>query len=67
MIPFSIEVRREDLPSLEQGEFYIEDILGCDVYDIESNKKIGVIDGFDDNGVQIVFFIRGEKNFDLPL
>lgn len=32
---FEIYVRRSDLPPLEEGEFYWDDILGMEVYDTE--------------------------------
>ena len=35
-----IFTNRDDLPSLEDGEFYIEDLIGCEVVD-EKQKLLG--------------------------
>ena len=52
-------VLREDLPSLNQGEYYQSDLIGFDV--VRDGKKIGTVDGFQNFGAgDIVEMDNGE-------
>lgn len=71
VLPFSVHLSRKDLPSLnEDGEFYLMDLLGLPVFEHESEKKVGTIKDFYDNGAQTVLIIEtfqgGSKELDLP-
>lgn len=60
----NVEAEREDAPELEEGTYYVVDIIGCRVSD-ESGKDIGVISDvisaatdiyvIDDKGKNIMF------------
>ena len=41
-----VYINTEDLPELEEGEFYVADLLGCNVAD-ESGKAVGVRQAMD--------------------
>jgi 16S rRNA processing protein RimM len=66
MVPFSIQVQRSRFPETEDGEFYVDDLMGLEVREHPGGEKIGVIRGHYYNGAQLVFEIKGTKNFDLP-
>ncbi|PIP92567.1 MAG: 16S rRNA processing protein RimM [Bdellovibrio sp. CG12_big_fil_rev_8_21_14_0_65_39_13] len=66
LIPFEIYIDRKNLPELEDGEVYIQDLLGMTVIGQESGERIGRVKDFLDNGFQIILEIRGAKNFDIP-
>jgi len=68
LIPFEIKVPRNIFPVIEDpNEFYVSDILGLDVYDYSTKKKVGIIKDFYENGVQVIYVIKGEKDqFELP-
>ncbi|MGK0367011.1 MAG: 16S rRNA processing protein RimM [Thermoproteota archaeon] len=66
MIPFKILVDREDFPSPAEDEFYIADLKGAKVIDLATNKEVGIIKGFSDNGQQMIICIAGLVNIDLP-
>ena len=68
MIPFSIWIPRSVFPQkLEEGEFYLQDLIGLEVFDHESGKKVGEIVSHYDNGIQIILVIGGYKQIELPL
>ena len=52
-------VLRDDLPKLNQGEYYQSDLIGFDV--VRNGKKIGVVDGFQNFGAgDIIEMDNGE-------
>ncbi len=68
MVPFIIEVDRESLPNdLEEDEFYMTDLIGFDVFDYKSRKRLGVVDDYYDNGEQSILVItsKGGAKFDI--
>lgn len=66
MIPFDFYVRRDELPKLEPGEFYIEDLVGMSVLD-ENSRPIGEVISHFDNGAQLVLVLRLEDGeLELP-
>lgn len=62
MIPFDIYLDRNVFPELEDGEFYINDLLGLEVFNFYTKEKIGRVMDFYDNGAQVVLKIKTEKN-----
>ena len=67
MIPFSISIDRNLFPNLSEDEFYIEDLVGLDVFDHSSGNKIGKVSAYYDNGAQTILVITGNKKIELPL
>lgn len=66
MIPFSVQISREEFPEAEEGEFYLVDIIGALVFNHKNGEKIGVIDSFYENGPQLIAVVRGEESYELP-
>ena len=66
MIPFQIFYPRAKFPETEEGEFYLNDLIGVDVFNT-NEKKVGVIHSTYDNGAQTVLRIKTKTEiFDLP-
>lgn len=51
-----IYVREEDFPSLPKGEYYVKDILGCEVYD--EKGLFGEVENFFEVGSKTLFVIK---------
>lgn len=67
LLPFDIYVNEENLEPLEEGEFYLKDMIGIDVYDYESGELKGKIVSFYSNGVQDIFVIKGQsESWEVP-
>lgn len=66
MIPFSIYIQKSELPELDDGEVYLDDLIGLDAIHIESKEKIGRVIRIEDNGMQAILVIRGTQSFDIP-
>ena len=56
-----IYVTREDAVPLEEGEFYIADLIGLDVID-DTGKKIGVLKDVLQTGANDVYIVTGNEN-----
>ncbi|MFA5340480.1 MAG: ribosome maturation factor RimM [Clostridia bacterium] len=54
-----ISIRREDALPLEEGSYYMTDIIGCSAF--ENNIFIGIIDDIIETGSNDVYVINGEK------
>ena len=59
MIPFSIHINRDELPDLDDDNYYIND-LGLKVYN-ESNEYIGEVSDINSNGVQDILQIKSNE------
>lgn len=62
-------IRRDQLPETEDGELYIEDIIGCAAID-KSGTKIGDVVGFENFGASDLIEIKpvnGGKTYYLPM
>ena len=57
---FSIFVKREDAIPLEEGEHYLGDYLGMQVF-VEERESIGHISDIMETGANLVFVVRGGK------
>lgn len=63
---FSIFVKREDAIPLEEGEHYLGDYLGMQVF-VEERESIGHISDIIETGANLVFVVRGgEKEYLIP-
>ena len=59
-----LTVDRANAAPLADGEFYIFDVVGCEVFD--GDKKIGVVTNVIKTGSNDVFEVTGEKNVLIP-
>lgn len=67
LIPFTISVSRESFPEPEDGEIYLSDLEGMEVFDHTSGELIGKLVSFYNNGAQDVWKIEGSKEvIELP-
>jgi 16S rRNA processing protein RimM len=66
MLPFGIYYPREDFPDLDDGEFYISDLMGLKVISPEG-EELGLVDSHYDNGFQVILcvVVKGKK-IELP-
>ena len=62
-----VSVKFEDLPELEEGEFYVADLIGLDVVD-EAGKKIGTFKDCQSTGVNDYYIVAvpGAKDILIP-
>jgi len=56
-----IYITEDDLPELEEGEFYVRDLIGMSVYE-ENGQKIGEVSDVIQNSAQDIFEIETEDN-----
>jgi len=61
-----VSVRREDLPPLEEGEFYLCDILGTVVLS-SSGKRLGTVKGFLKGATDIIVVQGDDEEVLVPL
>ena len=66
MLPFEFKVSRELFPEPEEGEFYINDLIGMEVFEAGTDRQLGIVSKYFDNGAQIILTIRGARSFDIP-
>lgn len=58
-------ILREDASTLEEGEYYIVDIIGCKV--LCGGKELGVVKNIEQYGAADVYTVVGEKTVRFPL
>ena len=63
----TVYAKRDDLPELSEGSFYIADIIGFEVLD-DKNDKIGVLKDVDVSGPTDIFVVQreGKKDTYIP-
>lgn len=49
--------RREDIP-MDEGAFFIEDLIGLEVFDADSGKKYGVVKAVDNFGASDIYTVK---------
>jgi 16S rRNA processing protein RimM len=59
-------VREEDLPSLEDGEYYEYQLIGLDVINMKK-EKIGSVESILHTGANDVLMVAGPKGLTIPL
>jgi 16S rRNA processing protein RimM len=47
-------VREEERPPLQEGEYYLSDLVGCDLISLEGGRRIGKVTGWQDAGGQVI-------------
>ena len=62
MVPFDIYFARENFPETDEDEYYLNDLLGLEVFDFVTKKSIGRVIDFYENGAQVVLKIKTEKD-----
>lgn len=66
MIPFDIFIAEEDLPATNEDEYYIRDLVGCEVY--ENENRVGEVIDFYETPVQTVLIIKtNDGKFEVPM
>jgi len=62
-----VEIDRKDAISLEEGEYFIADLLGLDVL-VDTGEKLGVLDDIFNTGSNDIYVVKNElgKQFLLP-
>lgn len=64
MVPFDIYISRDLLPELEEDdEYYLNDLLGMEVFHYYTKALLGRVVDFYDNGAQVVIKIKTDKEF----
>lgn len=59
-------ISRDDI-SLPEGKYFIDDLIGCDVFDADSGEKYGIISDVSQTGANDVWHIKsGEREYLLP-
>ncbi|MGJ5815041.1 ribosome maturation factor RimM [Paludibaculum fermentans] len=43
-------IRKSDRPPLNEGEFYMADLVGCEVFDRSTGRKLGTVTGWQEFG-----------------
>ena len=69
MIPFIIKIAREDFPLIKDDEYYLSDLVGCKVFNNQTNEEIGIVENFYENSAQTVVVINKNEGgvIELPL
>ena len=60
-------VRAEDLPSLDEGELYLHQVMGMRVIDDANGISIGTITEIIETGANDVYIVRDDRGFELLL
>lgn len=47
---------------LEEGRYFISDLIGCEVFDNKTNKKLGVLSDVSETGANDVWHIKDAEN-----
>jgi 16S rRNA processing protein RimM len=59
LVGWSVVAKRDDLPAVEDGEFYWHDVIGMEVYDA-SGKYYGIVTSIIPTGANDVFIVKGQ-------
>lgn len=54
-----IYIKRDDV-ELEDGQYFVDDIIGCEVFDIENGEKLGVVSDVSPTGANDVWHVKCE-------
>lgn len=56
-----IYIREEDLAELPEGEYYIRDLIGCEVYDRASGRTLGRVEDVLQNSSQSIYQVKDQN------
>ena len=62
-----MKIDRKDAIKLEEGQYFIADLLGLDVF-LDTGEKLGILDDIFNNGSTDIYVVKNElgKQFLLP-
>lgn len=61
-----VYIKRSDA-ALSEGQYFVEDIIGCEVFNIENGEKMGVVCDVSETGANDVWHIkRNDKEYLIP-
>ncbi len=61
-----VSIKRADA-KLQEGQYFVDDIIGCEVYDIKNGELLGKISDVSPTGANDVWHIkRGEREYLIP-
>ena len=62
-----LKIDRKDAIKLEEGQYFIADLLGLDVF-LDTGEKLGILDDIFNNGSTDIYVVKNElgKQFLLP-
>lgn len=63
MVPFDIYMNRDLLPETEEDEYYLNDLLGLEVFHYFTKELLGRVVDFYDNGAQVVIKVKTDKEY----
>ena len=63
---YDVEIYREDAVELDEGEYFIEDLKGLQVYDTSSSRKGVLKDIFPAGGADVMWFVVEGKDILMP-
>ncbi len=67
LLPSEVSMDRADFNDLEEGQFYLNDIIDFGAIDVESSEEFGKVSEFYSNGAQDIVVIEGEEEWDVPV
>ena len=53
------------LSDLDEGEYYIKDLIGLEVFDAKDNSLVGVLDDVIQNTAQDIYLIKTEEGSEI--
>ena len=53
------------LADLDEGEYYIKDLIGLEVFDAKDNSLVGVLDDVIQNTAQDIYLIKTEEGSEI--
>ena len=57
-----VYISEEDLDTLEEDSYYVKDLIGLEIYNIEDNKLIGTLDYVFNTGANDVYEVTTTDN-----
>ena len=67
MLPFEIFVDRESFVGLDSSEFYLNDLIGHKVINVETQDFVGIIDRYYSNGAYEIAVIKGNEGVEIDI
>ena len=62
-----VKVLADDLPALENGEFYVHELIGMDVLEDEDDRYLGKLTGIIETGANDVYIVQGDSGPEILL
>ncbi|MBI5083580.1 MAG: 16S rRNA processing protein RimM [Acidobacteria bacterium] len=55
-----VVVPRAERPALPEGEYYLTDLVGCEVFDRGTGRKLGAVSGWQESGGPLLLEMKAE-------